>query len=67
MQPWWYALALETGLCRQVAYQIIFLPTLGCIGEGCWVPMSEGALAESESPGPQKKLKEWLRNGAGGP
>jgi len=23
----WYALSLQTGLCRQVVYQIIFLPT----------------------------------------
>ena len=25
----WYALSIQTGLCRQVVYQIIFLPTMG--------------------------------------
>ena len=28
----WYTLSLQTGLCRWVVYQIIFLPTMYCIG-----------------------------------
>src|SRR5258708_22027888 len=41
MKRLWYALSLQTGLHRQVVYQIIFLPTLGHIMKVCRGPHAQ--------------------------
>src|SRR5260221_10015523 len=64
----WYALSLQTGLCRWVVYQIIFLPTtsssnLGCTNSktmflDCWTNSRPGIAPIKRSV--QKKGKEGM-------